>query len=283
MSQKSTACSATSSRLQCGASLVSLGSSPFIAQPLDLPTIWMFPSGHPSVAAAEVEVVDAERLLEDRVVALLGQRHDGLRVVEHVVPTHLVGAVGQAVGVLVVGRLGAGAWRCWTPRRTPRRCRRGSAPRSPARDTTTPVTLPPPAIGLEPHDLRLDEQRHVRRHQQRPHGDRLGIGLGVHQARIAVAPRAADARAPGPVGLVEQDPARRRERVVAPGGRGRRRSPGSAARGRRPATGTASTSAPRSDPHRGCRAPGRATRPSCTRARTRRSSRARPVRRRRRA
>ena len=45
VSQKSTACSATSARLQCGASFVSFGSSPFIAAAFDLPTIWMLPTG----------------------------------------------------------------------------------------------------------------------------------------------------------------------------------------------------------------------------------------------
>ena len=46
----------------------------------------------------------------------------------------------------------------------------------------------------------------------------------MHQARVAVAPRAADARALGAVGLVEQDAARRVERVVARPSRGRRTS-----------------------------------------------------------
>ena len=45
VSQKSTAWRATSARLKCGASLVSFGSSPFIASALDLPTIWMLPIG----------------------------------------------------------------------------------------------------------------------------------------------------------------------------------------------------------------------------------------------
>ena len=36
---------ATSSRVQCGANIVSFGFSPFIAQPFDFPTIWMFPRG----------------------------------------------------------------------------------------------------------------------------------------------------------------------------------------------------------------------------------------------
>ena len=70
-----------------------------LADHLDVPE-W------PAVAgAAEVEVVEAERLLEHRVVALLGQRHHGLGVVVHVVAPDLVGAVGEPVGMPVVRRL----------------------------------------------------------------------------------------------------------------------------------------------------------------------------------
>ena len=42
----SAACLATSASVKWGASLVSFGSSPFIASALDLPTIWMLPAGH---------------------------------------------------------------------------------------------------------------------------------------------------------------------------------------------------------------------------------------------
>ena len=45
VSQKSTACLATSASEKCGASLVSFGSSPFMASALDLPIIWMLPTG----------------------------------------------------------------------------------------------------------------------------------------------------------------------------------------------------------------------------------------------
>ena len=71
------------------------------------------------VVGAEVEVVDAERLLEDRVVRLLRQRDDRLAVVEHVVAADLVGAVGEAVRVLVVRRAQQDLARCSTrPRDT---------------------------------------------------------------------------------------------------------------------------------------------------------------------
>ena len=46
VSQKSTACAGDVGEAdQCGASFVSFGSSPFIASALDLPTIWMLPTG----------------------------------------------------------------------------------------------------------------------------------------------------------------------------------------------------------------------------------------------
>ena len=86
---------------------------------------------------------------------------------------------------------------------------------APSRDTTTPVTVRPLGVGLELVDLGPHQQRDVGQVEQRAHGDGLGVGLGVHEAGVAVAPRAADAGAPGPVGLVEQDAARRVERVVA--------------------------------------------------------------------
>ena len=63
----------------------------------------------------------------------------------------------------------------------------------------------------------------------------------------------------------------------------RRRAAGCEARATPPATGTACSSAPRSGLHRGCRAPGRATRPSCSRARSRRTTAATPATARRRA
>ena len=44
-SQKSTACFATSSRVNMGASPASMGFSPLYIGPCDLPTIWMLPTG----------------------------------------------------------------------------------------------------------------------------------------------------------------------------------------------------------------------------------------------
>src|SRR6185437_13931136 len=63
------------------------------------------PHGPLVVLSGEVEVVEAERLLEDGVVLLLGQRHDRVAVVERVIAPYLIGAVGQAVRVGVTGRV----------------------------------------------------------------------------------------------------------------------------------------------------------------------------------
>ena len=46
VSQKSTACLATSVSVHSGDSLVRLGFSPRMASALDLPIIWMLPIGH---------------------------------------------------------------------------------------------------------------------------------------------------------------------------------------------------------------------------------------------
>ena len=70
-------------------------------------------------------------------------------------------------------------------------------------------------VRLEADRLRVGEQRHVGVLDRGPHGDHLGVGFGVHQAREAVAVIAPDALAKRHVGLVEQDPAGGVERVQA--------------------------------------------------------------------
>ena len=81
--------------------------------------------------------------------------------------------------------------------------------------TTTPVTAVPARVGLEPHRLGAGEEGHVWVLERRPDGDHLGVGFGVHEAREAVAVLTPHALAVGRVALVEQDPARRVERVEA--------------------------------------------------------------------
>src|SRR5262249_3039857 len=72
-----------------------------------------------------------------------------------------------------------------------------------------------PIVGLQPGHLGAGEQGDVVAVEYRPHRDGLGVGLGVHQARVAVTGRAADADTLRPPGLVQQDAARRVEWVVA--------------------------------------------------------------------
>ena len=79
--------------------------------------------------------------------------------------------------------------------------------------TTTVVTARAGRVGLQPDRLRVGQQRHVRVFQRRPHAEHLGVGLGVHQAREAVARPATHARAQVRRGLVEHHPARRVERM----------------------------------------------------------------------
>ena len=100
------------------------------------------PEGPLAATTGEVEVVDAERLLEHRVVGLLAQRDQCLAVVEHVVAADLVRPVGQPGGMGVVGRVqedfgavgGAGRHH-----HDVRLVHLGV----PARSTTTPVTVRP--------------------------------------------------------------------------------------------------------------------------------------------
>ena len=134
------------------------------------------------------------------------------------------------------------------------------------------------AVGLERDRLGVRQQRHVGVLERRPDRDHLGVGLGVHEAREAVAVGAADALAVRHVGLVEQDPAGRVERVQAGLSRGRRRAAGSAARARPPGTGRARSRAARSDPRRARRGPGRAARPACSTAPSGRRRSATPAR-----
>ena len=73
----------------------------------------------------------------------------------------------------------------------------------------------PRRIRLQSHRLGVDQQFHVVVLERRPDTQHLGVGLGVHDAGEAVAVGAAHARAVGHVALVEHDPARCVERVVA--------------------------------------------------------------------
>ena len=166
------------------------------------------------VVGAEVEVVHAERLLVDGRVLLAREREDGGRVVEHVVAADLIRAVRETVRVLVA-------------RGEEQDLAEFAAPRRQDDDVGRVALFRPVAldddlghggagvVGVEPDHLPVREQRDVGVLERRPHAEHVGVGLGVHEAGEAVALDAANARAERRVGLVEQDPARRVERVVA--------------------------------------------------------------------
>ncbi len=61
----------------------------------------------------------------------------------------------------------------------------------------------------------MGQEGHVRMLEGRLHAYRVGVGLGVHQARMPVAGRAPDAGALPPLALVQHDPERNVERPVS--------------------------------------------------------------------
>ena len=230
------------------------------------------------VGVAEVVVVEAERLLEPGVVLLVRDGQERSAVVEHVVAADLVGAVRQPVRVLVRG---TGQQEL---RRVRRACgddhdRSGEAPLARRRHRRRPRSRvrPDPSVSSRcTAALRSSVTFGVP--QRRADGDHVGVGLGVHQAREAVARRTPDAGAEGGFGLVEHDAVRRVERVQVDPGQVveqpldprlvRHRREG--VRRRRRWFGRV-LAADR-------RAPGRAPPPACSRARTRRSRAARQAR-----
>ena len=166
-------------------------------------------AGHP-----EVEVVHAERLLELRRVLLLRDRQDRGAVVEHVVAADLVGAVGEAVRVAVVGR-------GEQQRRRVRGAGRDDDDVAAERRLLAAlVDLDaghgrPRVVGRQARRPGVRQERHVRVPEGRPDPEDLGVGLAQDERREAVAGRAADADAVRLVALEQPDAARRVERVVA--------------------------------------------------------------------
>ena len=107
-----------------------------------------------------------------------------------------------------------GSWRCSTPRPRRPRCRRCRSPRRRRVARRRSVTVRPESSVSRRRTSASTSSVTFGRSRIGPHRDRLRVRLGVHETRVAVTPGAADARALRPVGLVEQDPARRGERVV---------------------------------------------------------------------
>ncbi len=145
------------------------------------------------------------------------EREHGQAVVEHVVAADLVGAVGEAVRVLVVRR------REQQLGRVGRAAGDDDEVAGEALGLAVPLDddlgdLVARLVGLELDGHRVGQQRHVRMLERRPHAEHLGVGLGVDEAGEAVAGGAAHAVAVRHVRLVQPDAARRVERVVAGGG-----------------------------------------------------------------
>ena len=169
----------------------------------------------------------------------------------------------------------------WPRRRTRRRCRRGSVSSPPSCSDHDAGDRRAARVGLEPDGPRVREQRHVRVLERRPHAEHLGVGLGVHDAREAVAGRAAHAAAERHGSLVEHDAARRVERLEAGGREIVRELLDPRLVRHAPGTGTARSPAARSGPRRARRARGTSARPRCSTAPSRRSRSATRARRRR--
>ena len=196
---------------------------------------------------------------------------------EHVVAADLVGAVGEPVRMLVVGRREQQLGRVGGAARRDDDVRREALGLAVHLDDDR-RDLVPRSVRLELDHARVRQQRHVRMLERRPHAEHLGVGLGVDEAGEAVARRAADAVAVGQVRLGQPDAARRVERVVA--GRlevVRELLDPRLVRDRRERVRRARRAA-RSGPRRARRGPRRAAPPACSTARARRTRSATPAR-----
>ena len=132
----------------------------------------------------------------------------------HVVPPDHVGAVGEAARVPVAGRPQQQRRRVDRARRHHHHVRRvGLGRLAPLHHEAR--HLPAGRAGLELGDVGVGQQRHVRVRERRVDRHHLRVGLGAHQARVAVTGLAPDAAAGPRVALVEHDAERHVERAQA--------------------------------------------------------------------
>ena len=143
------------------------------------------------VLRAEVEVVDAQRLLELRRVRLLGDRQHRGAVVVHVVPAHLVRAVREPVGVAVVGRCEQELGRVGGAGRNHHDVGAIGLRGAVVLDLDARDRLAG-GVGRQLRRPRVRHQGHVRVLERRPDAEDLGVGLGLDQRREAVARGAPD-------------------------------------------------------------------------------------------
>ena len=230
----------------------------------------------------EVEVVDAERLLEDGRVRALRDREQDRVDVAHVVPADDVRAVGEAARVPVVRRAQQQRRRVDRAAATTTTTSAEYSSGTPLRSTETFVTTRPVRVGVELRDLRAGQQRHVRVGQRRL--DAADVGVGLWPARGTGTRRRSRS------GCTSKRP-RSSSFSMMPSGtwKGCRPLLREVVRevldarlvARRPGRDRGRTPAAPSGPRRGCRGRGRASRLSGTRAPSRRRRSATPAKRRR--
>ena len=167
----------------------------------------------PARIIRQVKRIHAQRLLEHCLVRLLPECGHVGDVMAHVVPADLAGSIAQP------GRMPGG-------RRLQQHLGGVDRPGGQHHDVADVLLAGGAApdddlgdrltarIGLQPPHLGVDEHGDVQPAEQRPDRDDVGVGLGVHQARKAIAFAAANAQAGRRVRFVENDAARYVKRVV---------------------------------------------------------------------
>ena len=132
----------------------------------------------------------------------------------HVVPAHLVGAVGEAVRVFVIRRheQEAGGIRGAGGNNDEARAERLGFSTAIDEDFAHGFAR---RVGDEFQHLRIGEERDIRVLERGANAEDFGVGLRLHEAGKSIAILATNALAVGPICLVEHDAAGRVEGMVA--------------------------------------------------------------------
>ncbi len=168
----------------------------------------------PAPGVLVVEVVDRQGLGEPHLLHAGGQRDHGGQGVEHVVAPHLVGAIGQTVGV---GGVGGGQQQGRGIGRAGRHYHDVAAPAFLAMLGLADHIGDRPArgVGLQPGDLAAGEQGDIGQAEQGFDGEGPRVALGLHQAGEAAAGLALDAAGGDGIGLVQPHAERQGEGAPA--------------------------------------------------------------------
>ena len=156
------------------------------------------------VCAAEIKIVHRKRFLKNGRIGTFRHRHQDGVDVAHVVASDDVRAVGQPVGMLVIG----GAEQ--QSRGIDRAARRDDDVSRNFLATAIALDdhfadLASGWIGFKPFDVRVRQERHVGMFKRRIDGTHLCIGLSADEAGKSVAGLAANAAAGVRVFFVEHD------------------------------------------------------------------------------